>query len=242
MKTKRTVTNDVLKANQSNARKSAGPRDTTRTARNARTHGLLAQYLVFDDVEEESAFQSLLARLMLDRRPVGCLEAALIDEIAVCLWKMSKANQLEQVEMSNRRKASRSILDSVVAHSEQEPLPLFQRDDGTMSAARCGWECEELVVHTGTRNSRIETGHEGTINSTGNANTTGRSNFQKATGHEHAKNTAGQVHIEARLTNSIDSLLRYTASIKRDFYRAIRALHEMQRERVERSADSGAQA
>jgi len=212
MKIKRGITDVVLKANRVNARRSTGPRDATHARSNARTHGLLARYLVFDDAEEQGAFQSLLAELMADYKPVGRVETSLVDEIAVCLWKMSNANHLEQVEMSDRRKASRSILDAVVAHSELEPLPIFQRDDGTRSAARRGWECEELIVRTDTRNS------------------------QKEEGHDETKNRAGQVHIEARLTNSIDSLLRYTASIKRDLYRAIRALRDIQRERLEGSA------
>jgi hypothetical protein len=216
LKTHRTITDEVLKSNRTNARRSTGPRDTTHTISNARTHGLLAKFLVFDDAEEEVAFQSLSAELIADYKPAGCLETALVDEIAVCLWKMRKVNHLEQAEMRDRRKASRSILDAVVAHSELDPLPLFQRDDGTRSAARRGWECEELVVRTGTRNSRKEEAREET------------------------KNAAGQVHIEARLTTSIESLLRYTASTKRDFYKAIRALRDIQRERLEGSADGEA--
>jgi hypothetical protein len=215
LKTHRTITGEVLKSNRANARRSTGPRDATHTRSNAQSHGLLAKFLVFDDSAEAAAFQTLSAELMADYKPAGCLETALVDEIAVCLWKMRNANHFEQVELSDRRKASRAILDAVVAHSELELLPLFQRDDGMRSAARRGWECQDLIVRTGTRNSEQEERLEET------------------------KNKAGQVQIEARLTNSIESLLRYTASIKRDLYRAIRALRDIQRERVEGSADSG---
>jgi hypothetical protein len=215
LKTQRTITDDVVKSNQANARKSTGPRDATHTRSNARTHGLLAKFLVFDDAEEQAAFQSLLAELMNDCKPVGCVETALVNEITVCLWKMAKANQIEEVEASDRRKASRSILDAVVAHNELEPLPLFQRDDGTRSAARRGWECQELIIRTASKNSEKEELREET------------------------KNKAGQVQIEARLTNSIDGLLRYGASIKRDLYRAIQTLRDIQRERLQGAADGG---
>jgi hypothetical protein len=214
LKTYRTMTDQVIKSNQANARKSTGPRDSTHTKHNAQSHGLLAKSLVFDNAEDQAAFQLLSTELIADYKPAGCLETALVVEIAVCLWKMGKANQLEQVEMSNRRKASRSILDAVVAHSELEPLPIFQRDDGARSEARRGWECGELIVRTGTRNSRKDERRQET------------------------ENTAGQIQIEARLTNSIDSLLRYSASIKRDLYRAIWALRDIQRERIGSSSDT----
>ena len=57
---------------------------------------------------------------------------------------------------------------------------------------------------------------------------------------DETKGKVGQVQVEARLTNSIDGLLRYAASIRRDFYRAIRTLREIQRERCEGSPDCGA--
>ena len=42
----------------------------------------------------------------------------------------------------------------------------------------------------------------------------------------------GAVQIEVKLNTSMDSILRYEAALKRDLYRAIRTLLEIQRQRL----------
>jgi hypothetical protein len=208
MKIRRTVTEKVANANRVNSKKSTGPRNVTSSSKNSLRHGLLARYLVFDDEEDSASFEALSAGLAQDYSPTDRTEAALVDEIAVCLWKISKANLFEQSALHDRRRASKSILNAVAAHSGSEPLPLFQCDDGRQSDARRGWMVEELIVRTGTRNSEIREWRE-----------------------DETKNNAGAVQIEARLTNSIETVLRYSNSIRRDLYRAIATLRGLQRER-----------
>ncbi|HST11924.1 MAG TPA: hypothetical protein VLL05_16220, partial [Terriglobales bacterium] len=101
---------------------------------------------------------------------------------------------------------------AVADSSDDKPLPLFVNNDGSRSEAQLAWECRELIVRTGT----------GTSSSERNDNTLGA---------DETSATRGNVQIEAKLSTSGDNLLRYSAAIKRDFYRAIGTLHCIQRER-----------
>jgi hypothetical protein len=176
---------------------------------NAATHGLLAKKLVFVDEEERTEFNTLVDDLEADYQPFGRTEQALVEEIAVCLWKMQKINGLEEKEITRRSEASKAILRSVAANCENKPLPLFVKDDGSCSPAELGWECRELIVRTGNSSSEQE----------------------QMFGGEDSTTKTGNVQIEARLNTSIDSVLRYAAAIKRDLYRAVGTLRDMQRER-----------
>jgi hypothetical protein len=42
-----------------------------------------------------------------------------------------------------------------------------------------------------------------------------------------------QVMVDAKLTRTLDLIFRYTAAVKRDYYRAITTLQELQRVRKE---------
>ena len=48
-----------------------------------------------------------------------------------------------------------------------------------------------------------------------------------------AEKTTGHLIVEAKLTTSLDTILRYGAAIKRDFYRALDKLQELQADRLE---------
>jgi hypothetical protein len=209
MRIRKTVTDKVVAANRTNASNSKGPRNTQRVRLNALTHGLLAKHLIFEDEEAKAEFNALLGEFELEYHPFGRTEAALVEEIAVCFWKLELANGWEQAEIANRRKASKAILRSVAANCEDKPLPMFVNDDGSRSPAELGWECRELIVRTGSTSSEQE----------------------QTSGGEDSTAKSGNVQIEAKLNTSIDSVLRYSAAIKRDLYRAIGTLRDIQRER-----------
>ena len=82
-------------------------------------------------------------------------------------------------------------------------LPLF-------SATQQRWEAKELVVRTGNSGP------------TDNWSTS-----------DEADNATGHLIVEAKLTTSLDTILRYGASIKRDLYRALDKLQELQADRLE---------
>jgi hypothetical protein len=212
MKIRKAVTEKVIAANQSNSRKSTGPHDTSATRQNAITHGLLARQISFQTEEQKEAFDQLHDELMVDEQPVGAIERALVEEAAMCLWKMQLTNGWEIQELDNRRAASKAIMTTLADHHDQERMPLFTRGDGAVSAAALGWDCQELVVRCEKGDSEQD---------------------MKTDGDRASK--SGHTQIEARLTTSPDSILRYQAAIKRDFYRAIDTLRAIQRERREES-------
>jgi hypothetical protein len=210
---KKNVTEKVVAANRSNARKSTGPRETERTRLNALTHGLLAKHLIFQDEGARTEFNALLHEIETDYRPSGRLEQLLVEEITICVWKAQALNGLEQREMEDRRKASKAILRAVAENCDDKPLPLFVNDDGSRSDAQFSWECRELIVRTGTNSSERE----------------------GMPGGDDLNSKSGSAQIEARLNTSGDTLLRYSAAVKKDLYRAITTLRETQRDRREHS-------
>jgi hypothetical protein len=44
---------------------------------------------------------------------------------------------------------------------------------------------------------------------------------------------AGHIVVEAKLTSSLETILRYQAAIKRDYYRSLGVLRELQQDRLE---------
>ena len=212
MKIKKTVTDKVIAANQDNGRKGKGPNNVGAVAQNARKHGLLSKYLVFETEEERQEFHALLDELAADYQPADRTAVELVEEVAINFWSLAEENGLETQELAHRRKATAAILRTLAENYDGEQLPLFTQRDGSHSAVQFGWDCEELVVRTGTRNSQ----QEDEVSSK-DRERTGKS---------------GHVQIEARLNTSLDTILRYKAAIKRDLYRAIKELRSLQRERA----------
>jgi hypothetical protein len=210
LKIKKTITEKVLAANRANARKSTGPRRTQKMNQNSRKHGLLSKKLIFESDEEKNEFEQLCRDLEMDRQPVGPIEKALVEEIGVCMWKVQMANGREAMEIENRRVASAALMQTLVASHQYERLPLFTQVDGRASGAHRGWECHELAVRCEKRNREEEFESDGD-----------------------RKTNAGQVYLEAKLTTSLDSILHYQGALKRDLYRALAALRDLQRERKE---------
>ena len=77
------------------------------------------------------------------------------------------------------------------------------------AADQQGWSARELSVRTGSRNREEETVIGEKIDKT------------------------GHVIVEAKMSSSLDTLLRYGASIRRDFYKALEVLRQLQQERLE---------
>jgi hypothetical protein len=110
--------------------------------------------------------------------------------------------------LENRRVASAAIMRSI---AENHELDLFTDWSGEGSDAQLGWDCQELLVRCDRRD--IEEQRDQTDRNS----------------------KTGGMQIEARLATSLESILRYQASIKRDLYRVLSALRDMQRERIEQS-------
>ncbi len=88
-------------ANQGNALKSTGPKTEAGKAvvsLNALKHGLLSQRL-FLSGEDPTEFEALQDELRLTLKPYGVLELALVEKIAVALWKQRRLIAAECAEL-----------------------------------------------------------------------------------------------------------------------------------------------
>ncbi len=212
MKSKKTMTKKAILANRANARKSTGPRNTAAVAQNARKHGLLSKKLRFQNDEDAEAFRELLEELDNEQKPTGPMERTLLEDVAISIWKLRTTNGWDIAELINRRKSAKAVMRTLEENCGDEQLRLFTDMDDQRSALRRGWDCHELIVRTGTKNVDEKDG------SFGGAST-----------------QAGHVQIEAKLSSSLDSVLRYQAAIKRDLYRAMAVLRDMRDNKQGRS-------
>ena len=85
-------TEQRIAANRANARKSTGPRSAEgkiEAKKNATRHGLLSTRLLLDD-ECSSEFETLLAELQAALGPVGFMELAIVERVAIALWRQRR--------------------------------------------------------------------------------------------------------------------------------------------------------
>lgn len=207
MKIEKTVTEKVIAANRENAAKSTGPRDTTSTRQNARKHGLLAKQLKFETDDERQEFDTWVQELEDDWRPQGFTERTLVYEVAISAWKLTQAIGWQEQEFADRRAASTAILECVTVEGFPERRVMFKKWDTTSATAKRGWDCEELVLRTSDKDTKLDC-----------------SDTESRTG-------VDNIQIEAKLRTRLDTIFRYQASLRNNFYRAIKALREFRRER-----------
>jgi hypothetical protein len=105
-----------IQANRINALRSTGPTSPAgkaAVARNAVRHGILGGTLLLAD-EDPSEFHGLLDDLSTSLRPVGALELALVERIAVSLWRQRRLVRAETAAIE---------LDRLTEANLQEPDP-----------------------------------------------------------------------------------------------------------------------
>lgn len=88
-------------ANTANAQHSTGPTSDGGKAvasRNALRHGLRTDKLLLDD-EDPAEYQALLDDLAISLGPAGAVECALIERIALCLWRQRRLTAAETAEL-----------------------------------------------------------------------------------------------------------------------------------------------
>ena len=209
MKITKTISEKVISANRANSQKSTGPGDCANVKNNAIKHGFRAQHLSFENEDQKKEYTELLEQLEEYHEPDGPTEWMLVEEIANCQWMLQELNVWKSQEITNRRNATKAILRAVAENYDEKHLPFFTTADGADSAAQLGWDCQELIVRTGTRNFEQDKLLRGMDK-----------NWK-----------SGQVQIEAKLNTSLDSILRYEAALKKDLYRAVRTLGEIQQQR-----------
>jgi hypothetical protein len=91
-----------LAANRSNAAKSTGPKSSNGKAivsTNAIKHAILSDRMLVDG-EKPAEFRSLLQELGAALAPVGIIEAALVERIAISLWRQRRLVRAETAALS----------------------------------------------------------------------------------------------------------------------------------------------
>lgn len=209
MKVKKTTTEKVLAANRANAQKSTGPRRPDGLRLNALKHGFLTRNLIFNSDEEKQEFHDLVSDLAAEYPPAGPSESALVDELAVSSWQLGKLHGCAALELENRRKATQHILEQLGQSEHCENAPFFGDGYGAQSSRQLGWDCQELIVRTGSATSEND-----------------RVFDDKST-------KRGNWHLEAKLQTSLEAISRYEATWERKFYRAFDRLRQIRRERLE---------
>jgi hypothetical protein len=104
-----TTSEKQIEANRRNAQLSTGP--TTPEGKNAvrlnaLKHGLLARETVIatgDHRENEDDFEELLSRLCTDLDPHGALEELVVQQIAVCYWRLRRVLHADMLEFDRVR-------------------------------------------------------------------------------------------------------------------------------------------
>jgi hypothetical protein len=201
-----------IEANRENAKKSTGPSSAAgklAMCRNATKHGLLSKALIFHNQVEEAEFQEILDNLIEDYKPQGVVERVLVEEIAVCLKKIAAAERLAIEDMNSRRDGATAVLDVFMNSSDSAANPFSKQEKRVCDTARGGWECTELVVRVGGKDEPDIMDDSFTFG-------------------EKKKST---LQFQARLGNSANTIMRYVNTWKRDLYRAIETLRNLQRAR-----------
>jgi hypothetical protein len=120
----KTVSIQKAQASRRNGRRSRGPRSPMgkRISRwNALQHGLLASEVVIpagEGKERRAKYAALLARLCQDLRPANALEEVLVENIAVCYWRLRRPLRCETGEI-------RKGLDNASMHADVETVRRF---------------------------------------------------------------------------------------------------------------------
>ena len=201
----KTMTEKALAANRANAQKSTGPHDSSTTRQNASKHGLLSRSIKFKSEEEKQQFLELLAELNEDHKPVGTIERTLVEEIAMSVFKLEHANAWEQNELAKRRAGAGELLDEVRRHEDGKKMVFFNGWYSSQPPAQQGWNFEQLVIRNGVRGEQGSPATRGV--------------------------EADHLQVEAKFSSSLDTVLRYELAIKRDLYKAIATLRDIQGER-----------
>jgi hypothetical protein len=218
MKTHKTIREKVITANRSNAKKSTGPKTVVgklAVRHNAIRHGLLAKQILFRHGEvRQQEFKQFLDELEHDLKPIGLIERMLVEEAGACWWKLGTANKLELQEFRNHRNTSKQVIAEL--HGAGSDLNLFDKESNTGTLPT--WGCDRLVVRRSTGTTEIE------------AKSADKTAFMPAASSNQER---GCLEIQASLTSFLPTILRYEAGLKRDYYRAVNTLLELQRRRKE---------
>jgi len=207
MKTRKTVTDKVISANRENAKKAHGAttqRGKEFASQNATKHGILAQNIRFRSDQEEASFNTLMSEL---RRGTNTkddpLQLMLVEELAVAHLRRGRALRLEQKQLQRRNPATELAFNTAKKSEMLGTTGMLFLD------SESGWEATELTVaakqqgETQLRNGPL-------------ANRRG---------------DGKEIELHVKFQDPMEKALRYQNATSRDFYRALRLVYELRKDR-----------
>lgn len=146
------------RANQKNALQSTGPRTPAGMAAsstNATQHGILSRHLILPG-ESREEFDDLLSQLLTEQKPVGTLEMAIVERMAIALWRQRRLVAAETgrvrlqqmivtVEDLTRVKHISGVIDlEYIKNVARNPLPILMDLEMDLAECKC-WLAETPV-------------------------------------------------------------------------------------------------
>ena len=110
------------RANRANAQRSTGPRTPAGRAassRNATRHGVLSAAVVVADGESAEEFNSLREGLQQEFAPQGVVEATLVDQLAILIWRNRRLADSERAMLNARRAEANDPMALVIRFERQ---------------------------------------------------------------------------------------------------------------------------
>lgn len=141
------MTDKQNRANRQNALKSSGPTSVegkARSSKNAQKHGLLSRDLIVAG-ESREEFDTLLSQIFDEYRPVGLVEQALTEKVAVTLWRQKRLIRAESAKIALNREIAPLALAAQIATklnlTHTEVLPHFK-----IAEVQIRWSISELEI------------------------------------------------------------------------------------------------
>lgn len=209
-----TLTPKKVEANRTNGQLSRGPKTATgkiRSSGNSRVHGLFSKRLRLKNDRERNEYRELHDSLVDDYAPGGIFAELLVDKIAATLWQLGILFGILRKRTDDFHGSS-SIAE-VQAFAEQtslldKPMPRLVDKAKAAPARTSALECREL--HLRFVRSHAE-----------NQSELGSKSEPAA--------DMDRTEVEARLTPSMDTILRCYATLERTLDKTIRQLREHQK-------------
>lgn len=110
-------------ANQTNAQKSTGPKDTSLVRFNAIKSGIFAKVAVISGLESEADYKALLDSVMDWVNPQNAIEALLVERMVVYQWRLMRLirAEAEQIKVNLMNKARSDLTLSELGVFEKSP-------------------------------------------------------------------------------------------------------------------------
>lgn len=132
-----------LKANQANALLSTGAKTVEGkqiVAQNAVKHGLFSKHVVLTS-EDPEEYQSLLDQLQAELAPSGIFEQALVERIAINLWRQTRLIRAESahIELSCQPKNIVAAVNHKLSLNCKDAQPISEEDLKELNVEHYHW-------------------------------------------------------------------------------------------------------